>query len=127
MEECSNLTLKLMRRLANTFALSLLTAVVTTISGHLINQLPPVPNKEKNAPWIMATVIGATLTVGILTFLQQSSGQSETGSSEASANKIKGNGNEIQARGPGANVNRNQVEGNDNSITAGSGEPPDNS
>ena len=114
-----------MRRLVNSFVLALLAAIITGVSGYLINQFPELPNKEKNFPWIATAVAGTTLLVGVLAFLQQSPGPDRAGGAVVRGNKIKGNRNEIRTNVPGANVSSNRVDGDDNSVTAEAGDPSD--
>lgn len=115
-----------MRRLLNSFVLALLTAVLTAISGHFINQLPEVPDKEKNVPWIVAVVVVATLAVGILAFLQQSPIANRAGGMAIRGNKMIGDGNNIQLGALNVDVSDNLMKGDNNSITAENNDLPDN-
>ncbi len=109
--------------LKNPWLLGLVAAIATSLLGYLINQLPEVPNKQQNTPWIIAAAVGITLLVWLVAMLNsQSNSQAPSGARlVVKGNVVKGKGNRFGVQGHDADVSENKVVGEDQQFQVGDG------
>jgi hypothetical protein len=100
----------------NSFVLALISAILFTALGYLINQLPELPNKVENRKWIILAVMVLTLLVWGIAMLTNKCSSLENGDNSriiVRKNWMIGQRNKIEVSRQDTEVSENSLVGKD--------------